>query len=189
MDSVALTRNGARAAIVTSFVDQSSVPTRPGHFLTLIATAGGGVEKHSSRIEVPEDYPVPAVSFSPDGGALLVGDQIIDAASGRKFAGLAADTAVPPFAAQYAPDGRLIFALYDAGLAHSTTLRIYSAKDGLLLQTFLTPVSLSLQFSADGKAFAIQDFGGLGVHLTPDPDEIAARVRRLLDSAALLPAP
>src|SRR6202035_5656747 len=126
------------------------------------------------------------VAFSPDGQAILLGSQNVDAKSGRGVATLAAETDVPPFSSRYSPDGRLIFALYDAGLAHSTSLRIFSAADGMLPQTFLTSPSLILQFSQDGKAFVVQDQDGLGVYLVPSPDAIAARARRLLESAGLL---
>lgn len=180
---VAVTRDGARAAIVTSF-DQSVEPARPGQFLSVVALADGRVE-HSRRLALPDFSNVALVGFSPDGKDILASDQIIDAASGQRRAVLAADTDIPVFSSQYSPDGRLIFATSDAGAAHSTTLRIYSA-DGMLLQTFLTSVSLFLQFSADGNAFALQDYDGLGIYLTPNPDAISARARRLLDSAGLL---
>ena len=185
--AAAVTRDGARAAVVTA-LDQSTGPARPGTFLSIVTAATGHVD-HTGHLEVAEGYSVNTVEFSPDGKAILAGDQIIDATSGRRIAVLAANTDVPVHSSQYSPDGRLIFAFYDAGLAHSTSLRIYSAHDGMLLQTYLTPVSFWLQFSQDGNAFALQDFDGLAIHLMPNSDAISARVRRLLDSAGLLAPP
>ena len=180
---VALASDGAHAAIVTSF-DQSADSAPPGQFLSVVATADGRLE-HSRRIDEPDGYPQ-SIGFSPDGRAILIGGQIIDATSGERIATLDADTDVPAHSSQYSPDGRLIFALYDAGLAHSTSLRIFSAKDGMLLQTYLTAPSLALQFSQDGNAFVMQDYDGLRVHLTPDPEAVSGRVRKLLDAAGLL---
>jgi hypothetical protein len=180
---VALSREGAHAAIVTSF-DQSVDSAPSGQFLSVVATADGRVV-HSKRIAEPDGYSQ-SIGFSPDGKSILLGGQIIDAASGDRIAVLDADTDVPVHSSQFSPDGRLIFALYDAGLAHGTSLRIFSAKDGMLLQTYLTSPSLLLQFSQDGNAFVIQDYDGLRVFLTPNPEAVAARARRLLDAAGLL---
>ena len=186
VSAAAASRDGARAAIVTLREDTSAA-SGTVQFLTAISMPDGHMQ-HSGRIEGTDGYSVSRADFSPDGRTLLVGDQIIDAKSGRRIAALAADTAVPVWSSQYSPDGRLIFAFYDAGLAHATTLRIFAAADGMLLQTFVTSPSLLLQFSQDGKAFVVQDYDGLGIHLVPTPDAIAARTRRLLESADLLAA-
>jgi WD40 repeat protein len=180
---VAIARDGAHAAIVTSF-DQSVDAAPPGQFLSVIATQDGHVV-HSRRIAEPDGYSH-SIGFSPDGRSILLGGRIIDAASGDGIAVLDADTEVPVHSSQFSPDGRLIFALYDAGLAHTTSLRIFAAADGMLLQTYLTSPSLLLQFSPDGNAFVTQDYDGLRVLLTPTPAAIAARARRLLDGAGLL---